>query len=206
MHECTLRVHLIVFLGNSLSEDTAHSDIVTNHRDVLLSRNHHITVYSGGWHFIQTDLESRWAPLNERDLIVLLQPLDSSVGLLRLDVSTIVNRNSHVLILDGIEVSVFDEHVLWLEYVIGNLTDGLSLMRSLILADDRCKCGGHEVESREGYQVGLELAEIDIQLTIESKGRCHGRNDLRDDYVQIRVARTINIQLFLTNHVEGFIV
>merc|ERR1719204_2032667 len=206
MNECTLRVHLVVFLGNSLSEDAAHSNIVTNHRDILLSRNHHVAINLSGRHFVQTDLESGWAPFNERDLVVLLQPLNSSVSLLRFDVPTVVNRDGHVLILNGIEVSVFDEHVLGLQYVIGNLTDGLSLMRSLVLADDRCKCGGHEVKSREGYQVGLELAEIDIQLTIESKGRCHGRNNLRDDYVQIRVARTINVQLFLTNHVEGFIV
>merc|ERR1719204_2962629 len=79
MNESTLGAHLVVFLGNSLSEDAAHSDIVTNHRYILQSRDHHISIYFGGRHFIQ------------RDLIVLLQPLNSSIGLLRFDVPTVVD-------------------------------------------------------------------------------------------------------------------
>merc|ERR1719195_270991 len=197
--EGTLRVHHVILLGDSFSEDTAHGNVVSDHGHVPLRDLHGVLLASGGRNFVQANLEPGRAPLDEGDLIVLLQPLDGSVRLLRLDRSTVVHRDGHVLVLHWIEVGVFHKHVLGLEDVVRDLADGLGLVRSLRLTDHWRKSGGHEVESREGHQVRLELPEIAVQLSIEAEGRSHGGDDLGDDNVEIRVAGALDVQLLLAD-------
>merc|ERR1711941_261909 len=86
--EGALGVHHVVLLGDALGEHSAHSHIVSDHNDVLLRGCHDITGDGSGRGSIQSDLETSWAPFDEADLVVLLQPLNGGVSLLRHDVSS----------------------------------------------------------------------------------------------------------------------
>merc|ERR1719150_531884 len=204
--EGTLGVHHVVLLGDTLGEDTADGDVISNHGDIALGLLHDVSLDLCGWNLVQANLESGWAPLDEGDLVVLLQPLDGGVGLLGLDLSSVVDGDGHVLVLHWVEVGVFHKHVLGLEHVVGDLADGLGLVRCLLLVDDGGKCGGHEVESREGHQVGLELSEVNVELSVESEGRSHGGDDLGDDHVQVSIAWAVNVQLLLADAIDSLVV
>merc|ERR1719436_1091094 len=206
VHESTLGVHHVVLLGDALGEHTAYSNVVSDHGHIALGNVHDVIVNLRGRYFVEADLESGWAPLDERDLVVLLEPLDGGVGLLRLDGATVVDGDRHVLVLDGVEVGVFDKHVLGLEDVVRDLADGLGLVARLFHGDDRGEGSGHEVETRERHQVGLELAEVDVQLSVESEGRGHRGDHLGDDHVELGVGRARDVELLLADAVDRLVV
>ena len=62
------------------------------------------------------------------------------------------------------------------------------------------------VDTRERNQVGLELVEIDVKSTIETKRRGDGRNDLSDQAVQVLVARTRNIEVSSANVIHSLVI
>merc|ERR1719461_20123 len=96
--ERALRVHHVVLLHDALGEHTAHSNVVADHGDIALLLRHDVVLDLGGRNLVEADLETGRAPLDERDLVVLLEPLDGGVGLLRLDLSTVVDGDRHVLV------------------------------------------------------------------------------------------------------------
>ena len=63
-----------------------------------------------------------------------------------------------------------------------------------------------EVDTRVRHQVGLELSQIHIQSTIESKGGSDGRYNLPNKTVEICVSGSLNIQIPSANVVDGFVV
>lgn len=58
-------------------------------------------------------------------------------------------------------------------------------MVSLLVRDDRGEGGEREVNTRERHQVGLELVQIDVQRAIETQRGGDGRNNLRDQAVEV---------------------
>ena len=79
-------------------------------------------------------------------------------------------------------------------------------MVRLLCGDDRRKGGKGEVNTREGNQVGLELVQIDVKGTIESKGSSDGRDDLSDKTVKVSEARVSNVEALLADIVNSFII
>ena len=49
------------------------------------------------------------------------------------------------------------------------------------------------------HQVGLELVEVDVECAVEAKRSGDGRDDLRNQAVQILVARSLNSQIASTD-------
>merc|ERR1719285_683000 len=168
VHKSALGIHQIILRVDSLREHTAHRNIVTNHRYILLSRGRDVLINNRSWYFIQTYLETCGTPLNEADLVVLFQPLHGCICLFGLNVTTIVNRNRHILVLHRVKLGILDKHILWLEAVISYLSYRLCLVRSLFLANNRCKGGSHKMQPRKWHQVRLELAQVNVQFPVKS--------------------------------------
>jgi len=72
--------------------------------------------------------------------------------------------------------------------------------------DDGSEGGEREVNTREGYQVGLELVQVDVQGTIESEGSGDGRDDLCNKTVEVGEARGGDSQVLLADVVDGLVV
>lgn len=79
-------------------------------------------------------------------------------------------------------------------------------MESFLSADNRGIRSEREVDSRERYQVGLELVQVDVKRAIESEGGGNGRDDLSDQSVEVGVTRGLNAEVLSANVVNGFIV
>ena len=62
------------------------------------------------------------------------------------------------------------------------------------------------MDSRVGDQVGLELSQIYIESSVETKGSRDGRNYLGDQTVEIGVARTTDLQILSADLVNSFVV
>merc|ERR550517_1866813 len=135
MNERSLGIHQIILCIDTLGKNPTDSNIISDHRDILFCRSSDVGINGCSRNFVQTYLKPGWAPLHKAYLVVLFQPLNRGVCLLRLDISPVINRDRHVLVLDWIKFSILNEHVLRLETVISNFTYGLGLMRSLFLAD-----------------------------------------------------------------------
>merc|ERR1719326_1720929 len=188
--EGALGVHEVELGNQTLLEDTADGDVVSDHADVTWGVGH-IVGLDGLWGLVvKTNLETGGAPLDEGDLVLALHELGGLVGIAGANVTTVVQGDGHVLILLDVEVGVLDKEGRGLEDGVGD-GGGINLLVSLVrLGDARGRTGGHEVETGERNQVGLELVEVDVQLSIESQRRSHGGNGLRDELVDVLVGGT----------------
>lgn len=79
-------------------------------------------------------------------------------------------------------------------------------MEGLLCGDDWGIGGKHEVDSWVWDQVGLELSHINIQGTIEPQRSSQGRNNLRDETVEVGVGRSLNVKGASTDVIDSFIV
>merc|ERR1719285_375002 len=206
MHKSSLGIHQVVLRVDPFGEHTADSNVVPNHSYILFSGGRDIFLNNSSWNFIQTYLETCGTPLDEADLVVLLEPLYGCICLFRLDVTTVVNRDCHILVLHRVKLGVLDKHVLWLEAVVSDFSHHLCLMRCLLLANNRCKRCSHEVQPRKWYQVRLELAQINVQFSVETQRSCHGGYNLGNQHVKISITRSINVKLFLAYMVNCLVV
>ena len=57
-----------------------------------------------------------------------------------------------------------------------------------------------------GHQVGLELSDVHVERTIKAQGGCEGRDDLRQETIQVGVGRTLNVQIAAADVVQGLVV
>jgi hypothetical protein len=55
-------------------------------------------------------------------------------------------------------------------------------------------------------KVSLKLVQVDIEGAIKAEGRGNGRDDLRDQSVQVCKARLCDVEAILANVVDSFIV
>jgi hypothetical protein len=77
---------------------------------------------------------------------------------------------------------------------------------SLLSRDDRSIRGKHEVNSWVWDKVGLELSNIDVKGTIETKGSSKRRNNLTNKSVKIGVSWSLNIKGSSAHIVEGLVI
>merc|ERR1719197_756907 len=83
-----------------------------------------------------------------------------------------------------------------LEGGVGDLGNGELLVVGLLGGDDGRVAGKHEVDTRVGHQVGLELGHIDVQ----------GGDNLSDEAVQVGVRRALDVQGAAADVVHGLVV
>ena len=62
------------------------------------------------------------------------------------------------------------------------------------------------MDSWVGYQVGLELCQINIESSVEAERRSDRRHDLTDQSIEIGVSRSLNIEVSTTDIVYCFVV
>merc|ERR1711959_213479 len=99
VHEGPLAVHEVELSDNALAEDTADRDVVSDHRAVDRGGREVVALHGGRGLVVEANLVSGGAPVDERQPVVVLQPLDDGVRVLRLDVSSVQEGHGHVLIL-----------------------------------------------------------------------------------------------------------
>lgn len=115
-----------------------------------------------------TNLETSGAPVDKLDGLLGLESGNSSMNLLGDNITTVQQAGSHVLAVAGVAL---DHLVVGLEAVVGNFLDGVGLVGSLGRGNNGSVGDEGEVNPRIRDQVGLELVQVDIKGTIETKRR-----------------------------------
>jgi hypothetical protein len=88
----------------------------------------------------------------------------------------------------------------------GELGSREVLVVSSLGRDDGGIRAEEEVNTRIWHQVGLELVDIDVECSIETKRSCERGDDLSSDSVEVLVAGTLEIEALLANVVKGFVI
>jgi hypothetical protein len=141
-----------------------------------------------------TYLETGRAPVDKLDGSLRLDVGDSSVDILGDDVSSVEKTTGHVLALPGVALDHLvvaletrDCHLGYRVGLVERCTSAETMIDSLTLfgRDDGCVGSKREMDPRERNQVGLELVQIDVEGTVESKRCGNGGNDLGDETVEV---------------------
>lgn len=128
---------------------------------------------------------------------------NSSVDILGNNITTVHQAASHVLPVSGITLG---HHAGRLKHGIGDLGHRQLLMVGLGSRDNRGIGREHEMDARVRHKVGLELSDVDVDGAIEPEGGGQGRNDLRDETVQVGVGRSLDVEGSPADVIDGFIV
>ena len=80
------------------------------------------------------------------------------------------------------------------------------LVVRLLGRDDRGVGRKHQVDTRVGHQVGLELSDVDVQGTIETQRGSQRGRDLLNDAVQVGVGRALDVEATAAHVVDGLVV
>merc|ERR1719384_210781 len=202
MDEGTLGVHKIELVVNA-GEDFGNGGGVGDHADGAHDLGE-VTIWdNSGWLVVDTALEASWAPVDELDGSLGLDGGDSGVDILGDDIPSVHEAAGHVFAVTGIALG---HHGGGLEGAVGDLSDGELLVVSLLGGDDWGVGGEHEMDTRVGHQVSLELSDIDVEGTIESEGGSQGGDDLRDQSVEVGVGGSLNVKVSTADIVDGLVV
>ena len=79
-------------------------------------------------------------------------------------------------------------------------------MVGLLGGDDGSVGGEHEMDTWVGDEVGLELSDINVEGTVESKGGGEGGDNLGDESVQVGVGGSLDIEVSSADIVNGLVV
>jgi hypothetical protein len=120
-----------------------------------------------------------------------------SIDILGDNVSTVHHAAGHVLSVTGVALG---HHAVWVENSVGDFSDRKHFVEGLFTRNDGSIRSQHKVDSWVSHQGGLEVVQIDIEGTLETKAGSQGRSDLGDQSVQVLVRRTLNVQV-ATAHV-----
>ena len=107
----------------------------------------------------------------------------------------------------------------------GHFCHGVLFVRCLLRGKERGVGGQGEVDTREAIKtrqqtrlqerkvtnnsrdkIGLKLIQVDVEGTIKAERGSDGRDDLRDQSVQVREARLRDIEAMLADIVDGLVV
>jgi hypothetical protein len=202
MDEGTLGVHkieLVVNTGKSLGDGSG----VGHHAHSALHAGKISTGDNGRGLVVDSALETGGAPVNELNGSLGLDGGDGRVDILGDNISSVHQAASHVLSVTGVALG---HHVGGLEHRVGDLGNRKLLVVSLLSRDDGGVRGKHEMDSGVGHQVGLELRDIHVQGTIETKGSGQRRHDLGNKSVQVGVGRSLNVQVSAAHIVQGLVI
>jgi hypothetical protein len=128
---------------------------------------------------------------------------NSGVDILGDEITSVNDAACHVLSVTGVALG---HHGGGLEDGIGDLSDGELLMVRLLGRNDGSVRRKHKMDTGIGHQIGLELGDINVERTIETKGSGQGRNDLSNESVKIRVSRALDIQIAAANVVQSLVI
>merc|ERR1712028_75071 len=146
---------------------SAIAETVGDHAHGALHASKIATGDNGRGLVVNTALEAGRAPVDELNSALGLDGGDCSVDILGDDITTVHEAASHVLAVAGIALG---HHGGGLEGRGGDLRDGELLVVGLLGRDDWSIGGKHEVDTGVGDKVGLELSDVHVEGTIETKG------------------------------------
>jgi len=202
MDEGSLGVHEIELVIDS-GEDLSDGSGVGDHADGSHDLGEVTTWNDGWWLIVDTTLETGWAPVNELNGSLGLDGSDGGVDILWDDISSVHEAASHVLSVSWIALG---HHGGWLESRVGDLGDGELLVISFLGGDNWGIRRKHEMDSWIWHQVSLELCDIDVKGTIESKGSSEGGDNLGNESVQVGVGWSLDIEVSSADIIDGFVI
>merc|ERR1712060_679322 len=202
MDEGTLGVHKIELMIDA-GEDLSDSSGVGDHADSPHDLGQITTGNDGRRLVVDTTLETGRRPIDELDGTLGLDGGHGGVDILRDNITTVHHAAGHVLSVTRIAL---DHHRGRLEDGVGDLSNGELFVVRLLRGDDRSIGRQHKVDTRVRHQVGLELGDIDVQSTIETKGSRQGRDDLGNQSVQVGVGRALDIQVAAADIVQSLVI
>jgi hypothetical protein len=121
-----------------------------------------------------TNLKTSWAPVDKLDSALSFKSSDSSMDIVRHNITTIQEASSHVLSVTWVTLHHL---VVGLEARHGNLLNGVGLVRCLGCRDNWSIGDEREMDAWIWDQVGLEFVQIDIERTIKAERSCDRRNN-----------------------------
>jgi hypothetical protein len=154
----------VVDTGKSLSDGGG----VGNHAYSALYAGKITSWNNCGWLVVNTALEAGRAPVNELNGALGFDGSNGRVDILGDNVTTEHHAAGHEFTVTRVALG---HHVGRLEYGVTDLLYGKLLVVRLLSRDDRSVRGKHKVDTGVWHKVGLELREIDVKGTIETK-RC----------------------------------
>ncbi len=202
MDEGTLGVHKIELMIDT-GEDLGDSGGVGDHAHSAHNLGQVTTRDNRGRLVVDSALETGGGPVDELDGPLGLDGGDGGVDILGDDITTVHEAAGHVLPVTGVAL---DHHAGRLEDGVGKLRDGQLFVVGLLGGDDRRVGRQHKVNTRVRHQVGLELRDIDVEGTIETKGGRQGRDNLSDQPVQVGVGGALDIEVTTADVIEGLVV
>ncbi len=202
MDEGTFGVHQVELVVNA-REDLSDGSGVGQHAHGSLDLGKIASGYDGGGLVVDTALESSGAPVDELDGSLGLDDSDGCVDIFGDNITTVHQATGHVFSVTGVALG---HHVSELEHGVGNLGHGELLVVGLLSGDHRGIRAKHEVNTGVGHQVGLELSDIDVQGTIETKRGSNGGDNLGDQSVKVGVGGAVDIEGTFADIVDGLIV
>jgi hypothetical protein len=152
---------------------------------------------------VDTTLESSRAPIDELNGSLGLDDGDGSSDILGDDVSSVHEAARHVLAVSGITLG---HHVGRFEESVGQFSNGVLFVVDLVLAYYGSVRAEHEVNSGIRNQVGLELVDIDVEGSIETKRSSQGGDDLGNQSIQVGVRGSVDAQIVSADIVDGFVI
>jgi len=200
--EGTLGEHKIELVIHA-SKDLTDGGGVGNHEDGALNLGKVTTGDNGGRLVVDTDLEGGGAPVDETDGTLQLDGRDGGVDILGDNITTVHHAASHVLSVTGITL---DHLVEGLEHRVGDLGNGKTLVVGNLGGDDGSVGEEGEADTGVGDQVGLELSEINVKGTIETKRSGDGGDTLGDQTVEVGVGGALNLEGAGADVVEGLVI
>ena len=140
--------------------------------------------HDGRWLVVDAHLEAGRTPVDELDGALRLDGGDSSVDILRDNITTVQHAAGHVLAVSRVTL----HHLVGgLEARVGDLGHRQLLVVRFLGRDYWSICHQWEVNSGIGHQIGLELGQVDVEGTVEPQRGRDGADDLTDESVQVCV-------------------
>ena len=202
MDKSSLGVHQVEFVVKT-SPGLSNGGGVAQHADGSLYLGQITSWYNGWWLVVDSDLETGWTPVDELDGPLGLDGGDGCVDILGYNVSSVQHTAGHVFTVTWI---TFDQLVGWLKGGICDFSDGELFVVSFLGRDDWGVGSQREVNTWVGYQVGLELSQINVKGTIESERGSDGTDNLGNQSVQVGVGWSLNVQVTSADIIDSFVV
>jgi hypothetical protein len=185
----TLGVHKIELVIDT-RQGLGNGSGVGNHANGTLDTGKISSRHNGGRLVVNTTLETGGAPVHKLDGPFGFDGGNGSVDILGHNISTVHETAGHVLSMTRITLG---HHTSRLKDGVGNFGNRELLVVSLLGRDHGCVRGKHEMDTRVGHQVGLELSYIHVQGTIETKRGRQGGDYLSNQPVEVGVGGALNV-------------
>mmetsp|Transcript_23949 Transcript_23949/g.66098 ORF Transcript_23949/g.66098 Transcript_23949/m.66098 type:complete len:317 (-) Transcript_23949:572-1522(-) len=202
MHKGALRVHQVELMVDA-REDLCDGGRVADHaactHDLgqVASRDHRRRLV------IDTALESGGTPIDKLDGALRLDRGNRCIDVLGHDIAAVHHAACHVLAVTGVALHI---HRGWLKDRHRDLGHGKLLVVGLLRRDHRRIAREHEVDPRVGDEVCLELGDVHVKGSVKAQRSCQGRDDLRQEAVQVSVGGPLDVEIPAADVVERLVV